>query len=131
MHHNIGSLRYYPRKSLFTSPAQLYFGEKPVTESRGAGLCSVVLTFRYLFAPRRIRTSNLLIRSQLLYPLSYGCIGSMIYLQSYRGPVYADLERTLRKHQARRTSYRAIILSHHRSRCNLSLLVVEMLRTWT
>jgi hypothetical protein len=38
-----------------------------------------------LCAPEEIRTPNLLIRSQMLYPLSYGRLSSVVSFKGLRG----------------------------------------------
>ena len=75
-----------------------------VTLGKDNGLC---LRFRWseaLCAPGGIRTPNLLIRSQMLYPLSHGC-GRLVRLlaaEQHRESVSAHAARTNREHVLKR-----------------------------
>jgi hypothetical protein len=60
------------------TPASEKAGEKAIPPSVSARLLSVSAPVQSVSAPEGIRTPNLLIRSQMLYPLSYGRMCSVV-----------------------------------------------------
>ena len=55
------------------------YGRQNCRQSTDSGTSTTMKSTSELGAPEGIRTPNLLIRSQMLYPLSYGLLFSVMY----------------------------------------------------